>query len=187
MTLSVVCMGAVISTLVYIREKPLTFWTLPIAPNTLVSVFSTLAKSALMLTVAECISQLKWLHFQTTHKLVELDHFDEASRGPFGSLLFLWKINITSALASLGALITIFALAADPFTQQVISFPSRNVSLGLNTASFGITQIYDSGATALSGSPNRKYSCCVAIDRLFDQPQRCNLEPFADIKLSSNK
>lgn len=50
--------------------------------------------------------------------------FDNASRGPWGSLMLLLRIKGRS-LAALGAAITIFALAMDPFFQQVVDFPEQ--------------------------------------------------------------
>jgi hypothetical protein len=48
-------------------------------------------------------------------------------------------------LASIGALITVLALAVDPFAQQVLVFPQRPVSMGNGTATFGYSDIYDNG------------------------------------------
>jgi len=63
--------------------------------NTLVSILSTISRAALLLSVSECISQLKWswyLHRQ--RPLGDLDIFDGASRGAWGGLQLLWKVNI---------------------------------------------------------------------------------------------
>lgn len=50
--------------------------------------------------------------------------FDNASRGPWGSFMLLLRIKGRS-LAALGAAITLFALAMDPFFQQVVGFPEQ--------------------------------------------------------------
>ena len=50
--------------------------------------------------------------------------FDDASRGPWGSFMLLLRIKGRS-LAALGAIITLFALAMDPFFQQLVSFPEE--------------------------------------------------------------
>ncbi|KAH7113907.1 hypothetical protein B0J11DRAFT_585100 [Dendryphion nanum] len=97
-------------------------WTLPIQPNSLVAILSTIAKSSVLIPLAECIGQLKWTYFERP-AATRLDHmqaFDEASRGPWGAMIFLWKIRGTAALASGGAFITILMLGFEPFTQQVI-------------------------------------------------------------------
>ena len=54
----------------------------------------------------------------------DFEIFDNASRGPWGSFLLLIRTK-GRALAALGALITIFSLALDPFFQQVVDFPER--------------------------------------------------------------
>jgi hypothetical protein len=48
---------------------------------------------------------------------------DAASRGPLGSAILLFTLR-ARPLASLGAAITILALAFDPFIQQIVQYPS---------------------------------------------------------------
>jgi hypothetical protein len=48
---------------------------------------------------------------------------DAASRGPMGSAILLLTFRVRP-LASLGAVITILALAFDPFIQQIVQYPS---------------------------------------------------------------
>lgn len=63
--------------------------------NTIVAIISTFAKAALMLPVAECISQLKWAHFEKGyHRLSDMNTFDHASRGIWGSLVLVWKTRL---------------------------------------------------------------------------------------------
>jgi hypothetical protein len=117
--------------------------------NSFVSVFATISKALLLLAVSSCLGQWKFISFsQRKRKLIEFDTYDSASRGPKGGLKLLWqtrlryetasglsKISLISdrSLSAVGALITIFALAFDPFVQQVIGFkelqvPSQNSS-----------------------------------------------------------
>jgi len=85
-----------------------------------------------------------------------LQLFDDASRGPWGALQMLLRLKTGGAIASLGAVITIAALAIDPSTQQVLAFPSRSVSMGTGSASIGAAEAYgvgkhtDSDTSALS-------------------------------------
>ncbi|KAF1967799.1 hypothetical protein BU23DRAFT_411161, partial [Bimuria novae-zelandiae CBS 107.79] len=88
-TLAVASTIAVISVLISIQGKPLADWGLPIQPNSLVAVFSTIAKSALLVPIAECISQLKWTYFEAPRTLSQMQVFDDASRGPWGALVML--------------------------------------------------------------------------------------------------
>lgn len=80
------------------------------------------------------MSQLKWLWFVRKQKLTEFGAFDNASRGPTGSLLLLGKLRGLH-LISLGAIITIISITFGPFTQQVVSYPSRLQIVGNATTS----------------------------------------------------
>ncbi|KAH7127201.1 hypothetical protein B0J11DRAFT_567909 [Dendryphion nanum] len=154
------CLAANIGILVYISGKSLKTWNLPIEPNTLVGVFSTLSKAALATPVTQCISQLKWLYFEESPRpLINMQNFDDASRGPFGALLFFPKVffskNKSKAVrvAAIGCLVTLATLALEPFTQQVIGFRDRIVLIddGTEIARFSVSNGYDTGATSLTG------------------------------------
>ena len=66
--------------------------------NGLVAILSTVTRTALMVPVAEALSQMKWNWFsgsrRTARPLADLEAFDQASRGAFGSLKLLWAIRI---------------------------------------------------------------------------------------------
>lgn len=64
-----------------------------------------------------------------------MEVFDGATRGPWGSLLFLWKTKATMLLASLGALITVFLVAFEPFAQQAVGFSTHLALLSNITGS----------------------------------------------------
>ncbi|KAJ4294270.1 hypothetical protein N0V90_007960 [Kalmusia sp. IMI 367209] len=156
---AILCLIANIIILVYMSDKSLNSWNFVIGPNTLVGVFSTLSKAALVTTITECISQLKWLHFQESEKpLTDIQKFDLASRGPYGSLVFfslLWRRDGGKAArwASLGCVVTVVALAFSPFTQQIISFKERMVEAqdGNGIASFAVADAYDNGNISMTG------------------------------------
>lgn len=135
MLLSITCEAAIIIILVTMDGKPLSRWTSKVSLNATISIFSTIAKSAMLVPVAECISQLKWSHLVKQRKLKDLEAFDKSSRGPLGSLDFLRAVGYKSPLASLGAVIVFIALAIDPATQQILSFPIRNVEIDSGGAS----------------------------------------------------
>lgn len=91
---SILCMSAVAGILFRLQDRPLSSWSFSIAPNSLVSVFITLSKSAMLLVVAQGVSQMRWVHYQTgPHPLIDLETFDAASRGPWGSLIFLLEME----------------------------------------------------------------------------------------------
>lgn len=144
--LSILCMAAVVLLGLYIDDSSLSEWKLNITPGTMISALITLGKTSIMLPVAEGISQLKWIHFGTKKRpLNELEAFDDASRGPWGSLMLLWKIKLQSTLALCGAFLTIAMLAMGPFSQQIVSFRSRTIPRANATASILVSNAYDSG------------------------------------------
>lgn len=126
--ISISCMIAVLSTLPYLSDHPLSDWKFPLGPNTMISTSITVTKTSMLLVIAEGISQLKWSYFQDRrHPIAELQDFDEASRGPWGSTMFLFSAKKHALVASLGALIMVAALAMDPFGQQIVSFETRYI------------------------------------------------------------
>ncbi|KAK3073299.1 hypothetical protein LTR53_005251 [Teratosphaeriaceae sp. CCFEE 6253] len=92
--------------------------------NAIISVLASASKASLVCAVAGALSQLKWCWFTTDRKLQDLQSFDDASRGPWGSATLLFSTNL-KPLSTVGALVTIMALAFDPFVQQVIQYPTR--------------------------------------------------------------
>jgi hypothetical protein len=155
---SILCQGAIIGVLISMHNKPLTDWNGLVSLNTTVAILTTASKSLFLLPVAECISQSKWHHFCRPRRMFDFDIFDNASRGPLGSFVFLFRKQTVFTFTSIGALVTLLALAVDPFAQQVLSFQQRSVSVGLKTASFGYSSTYDNGGTAnaLGATPDCK-------------------------------
>lgn len=140
--LATVWMLAVVTILVRTQKKALKDWHLPIEPNSLVSICVTVGKSALLLPIASCISQAKWIQFRRGfNPLIKLQEYDEASRGPWGSLQLLFSIRKSDWIASLGAALTIISMALDPFAQQIIAYRVRQVDAG--TAYLAAAQTLD--------------------------------------------
>lgn len=120
--LSLFFMLAIIVVLKKIDGKPMSSWHMPLSPNTLIAVLSTLSKSAILFVISGCLGQLKWVYFeQRGQRLMDLQVFDDASRGPLRSLWLLMRIRWSAIIASCGALLTILALAQDAFYQEVYS------------------------------------------------------------------
>lgn len=67
------------------------------------------------------ISQLKWSWYRNAHPLNDIAKFDHASRGVWGSFRLIRSLHVRN-LGSLGAAITILAIASDPFIQQIINY-----------------------------------------------------------------
>ncbi|KAI2776395.1 hypothetical protein F4815DRAFT_484627 [Daldinia loculata] len=110
-------------------------WPFSINLNTLIALISTVMRAAMLVGVAEVISQTKWTWFSRPRPLSHLQYFDEASRSIFGSLSLLF-VAPGSMLGMIGALITILSLGIGPFTQQTVksvaclrTHPEVNASL----------------------------------------------------------
>lgn len=139
------CLVAMAIVLLTVQGTPVSKWNLPTSPNALLSAFSTLCKASLLTVVTSCFSQHKWIYFSTTaHRLSDFQAFDDASRGPWGALILLWKLRMRHYLATFGCIVTLTALAIDPFSQAVISLPMRDVVLQ-NQASLRFVRLYHDG------------------------------------------
>lgn len=142
---SIACMVATVALLAKINDTRLSAWSFYFHPNTVVSILATLAKSAMLFSVSTCLDQLKWRHFQTApagRPLSHLEDFDDASRGPLGSLLMLGNHHLAAFIPSMLALITIASLAIDPMAQQVLKLPSKDVPLQNISAGIGQASSY---------------------------------------------
>ncbi|KAF2819752.1 hypothetical protein CC86DRAFT_429958 [Ophiobolus disseminans] len=106
--------------------------------NAFIAVFAAVAKAALILPVSEAIGQLKWIWFRKERKLFDFYAFDNASRGPWGSAVLLCTTK-GRHLVSVGAAITVLALAFEPFFQQSVSYPSRTIITGSGSVSIAIS------------------------------------------------
>ena len=132
-----------------IDNKPLKNWIITnadITPNALVSVLSTVTKTAILLPIAEGISQLEWTYFQQRpHRLADLQMFDEASRGPWGAVILMLRVRTGAVVATIGAILTLLTLAMDRFSQQVLSYPLRTVAANNMTATISRSDILWNG------------------------------------------
>ncbi|KAF2126905.1 hypothetical protein P153DRAFT_398990 [Dothidotthia symphoricarpi CBS 119687] len=123
-------------------------WPLHITINSIIALLTAFLKAGLALPLSEAISQLKWELFQhCPQPLITMDDFDSASRGPWGSLqlifrvekdylpkdanlwrrilypVFRWRLrNYRVYLAKLAAFLLIITFLSDPFSQQIVRF-----------------------------------------------------------------
>ncbi|KIX98246.1 uncharacterized protein Z520_06326 [Fonsecaea multimorphosa CBS 102226] len=144
---------AIIITLAVHQGRPLPGWPHLISINALIAVFTAILKAALVLPVASGISKLKWLWFTKPREAGDLEHFDSASKGPWGSFLLLLDLR-GRHLAALGALITVLATAIDPFSQQILKYHDclRPVGGARGTpATIPITNYYGAGSYFTNG------------------------------------
>lgn len=87
----------------------------------------------MLFAATESIGQAKWLLFRKEGRnLIDFNTIDEASRGPWGAFQLLYRFwDGRTILASVGAFIVLVSLAVDPFTQQILSYPSiSNITSG---------------------------------------------------------
>lgn len=92
--LGTICLGGIALTLSLHADRPLPNWPLSITLNALISTLASISKAALMVPVASSISQRKWLWLSTGRwPLSDIEIYDEASRGPWGSLMMLFEIR----------------------------------------------------------------------------------------------
>ncbi|KAL4924581.1 DUF3176 domain-containing protein [Aspergillus undulatus] len=123
---SLLCFVAIVSILAVFDGKTAPNFAYGFTLNAIVSILGTASKTSLIYVIGECIGQLKWIWFYKAEKrqLDEMQLFDNASRGPLGSLFVLLQHKGRS-LVSLGAIVTILALMFDPFMQQLVTYPTR--------------------------------------------------------------
>ncbi|KAF1952530.1 hypothetical protein CC80DRAFT_479340 [Byssothecium circinans] len=122
---SAVSMATIVGFLIYYKNKKIPNWPGSLTLNAFIAILSKISGAALILPVSEALGQLKWSWFQGHSKTMwDFEIFDNASRGPWGAFLLLIRTK-GRALAALGAIITLFSLALDPFFQQVVDFPDR--------------------------------------------------------------
>ncbi|RDW66797.1 hypothetical protein BP5796_09546 [Coleophoma crateriformis] len=131
---SLASLVAIVIVLARHNEKPAKNWSVGISLNTYLALFTTLAKAGMIFSVANCIGQLKWVWFSIRNApLNDFAKFDDATRGPLDSLLLLWRLKFMHT-ASVGALITVLAIAISPLSQQTIAYPIRLVESSASPA-----------------------------------------------------
>ena len=122
--LEILCCGLFVAALMAIvgavlpyQDQPLPQWPYNVSINTLISILAAITKAAMLLVIAEGLSQLKWTWFRRTRPLQDMARYDMASRGPWGSLRFLLSSRGGDLITSVGAIVTVASIAIDPFAQ----------------------------------------------------------------------
>ncbi|KLO85054.1 Uncharacterized protein LW93_6006 [Fusarium fujikuroi] len=103
-------------------KKPAPEWFVSL--NAVVAAISTICRASMVIPVSEGLSQLKWNAFARSQRpLDDLKTFDQASRGPFGSLLLLSKTRgRLLGVSTVAAIVLISGLATSSLTQATIAF-----------------------------------------------------------------
>ncbi|KAI0555421.1 hypothetical protein F4679DRAFT_593960 [Xylaria curta] len=152
-TICIASTAGLVALLRSIDNTPLRQWNLLIQPNSAVASLTTINKVALLVPAASCISQLKWSHFTSaSRKLADLQLFDAASRGPWGSLVFLLQVSSPiKALVTVGfSLLTILALGLDASAQQLLQFPTQETEVNDGSVLMGAATGYSSKSITLN-------------------------------------
>lgn len=134
---------AIVTTLYRRQGLPLPDWPYNISINTLISIFIAILKTAMAVVFAECLSQSKWNWFRKMRPLQHLTRYDEASRGPWGSLRLLWTLSGRDFVATIAAAVTILSLAIDPFAQQLIQYHNCKIPTASGHATISRTALYN--------------------------------------------
>ena len=138
---SAACLGAIVTILALLQDKPLDMWRSAVSINAMVSTLTTAAKSLMLFSVTGCLGQLKWIYFRSKpRQLYHLELFDELGKGPLGAVQVLLRIRW--ATAYLGVFIVVAALAVDPFAQQVVELQPSDVVKDDQSVWFGVNSNY---------------------------------------------
>ncbi|KAK3935004.1 hypothetical protein QBC46DRAFT_358576 [Diplogelasinospora grovesii] len=144
---SAVLVGSMAALLAVYDGKPIFSWH-GVNLNAIVSILSTASKATVIYTVAEATGQWKWILFgQRQRRLMDFEHIDAASRGPMGSFFLLLNPRFRGgAILRFGVLISLLAVAIDPFSQQLIQYKQGTVSLADDTVTIPLCRRYSKGS-----------------------------------------
>ncbi|OTA98707.1 hypothetical protein M426DRAFT_28217 [Hypoxylon sp. CI-4A] len=144
--------AAIIGTVYPYQDRPLPHWPYDISINTAIAFYAEVMRAAMILVLGECLSQLKWSWFTQPRPLDHIEHYDNASRGPWGSLGLLWVIRLRALLPTIGAILMILTLLLVPFTQQIIRVYSCSVLDPALNASIPKTNFASAGSSLHIGA-----------------------------------
>lgn len=90
MLTSVLALAAIIGVLSHFDGHALPNWPREITLNTLIALLTAIANASMVAPLSSGLSQLKWLHFHgKRRRLTDIELFDDASRGVYGSIRLL--------------------------------------------------------------------------------------------------
>ncbi|KAI0535571.1 hypothetical protein GGR58DRAFT_529320 [Xylaria digitata] len=160
LALSTSAVTALIILLGYINNLRLSHWKSPVSPTTTVSILAAISRASLAFAISSCLGQAKWNRLRKqSDVLLAFERFDEASRGPWGSLwLIVW-------------LTLVRVVAFEPSFQAIISFngnidsPDAILEARLSRSEFLDIGTYDrddyAGWLTISTLPNETASLSV--------------------------
>ncbi|EED20506.1 conserved hypothetical protein [Talaromyces stipitatus ATCC 10500] len=143
---------AIMATLYPYNGHPLPQWPYGLSINSLISIYTVIFKAAIYSILAQGLGQLKWTWFEKPRRLDHLESFDSASRGALGAAELLWVLGGRNLVATIGALVTIFAIAIDPFTQQLMHYYTCSQVVRASEATIPKTNLYNDPGGRHSGA-----------------------------------
>jgi hypothetical protein len=155
--------------------------------NAIVSVLANISKSNLLLVLGSAISQLKWVWYQESRPLVDAEVFEEAARGPWGSLKMLFRHGMTT-IASIGAVVLVLLTAFEPSIQQVLTYPnwSNSVNSTLAIANQSRTLLSDDMDKALNEAIGAGMYGGDFTQKPFCPASNCTWDPYPSLGLCSS-
>ncbi|KAI1609121.1 hypothetical protein EDD37DRAFT_653268 [Exophiala viscosa] len=129
----IVALMAIILTANAYRDQPLPKWPHGLSINTLISIYVAILKAARALILGKGLSHLKWTWFGMTRPLKDLGAYDDASKGPLGSIQLLYILYGRDVISCVAALIVVAATVLDPVAQQVFRYYNCQRSDPANT------------------------------------------------------
>lgn len=88
--IAVSALAAVIGVLAHYNGKSMPDWPTGMTLNTLIAILTAIANAVLATPLQQGLSQLKWINFKRESRpLTDMDAFDDASRGFWGSIRLL--------------------------------------------------------------------------------------------------
>ncbi|KAI1139380.1 hypothetical protein F5Y05DRAFT_381777 [Hypoxylon sp. FL0543] len=125
--LATLAMIALIVLLSQYNDTPLSPWVFGITLNGVIAFLSAIWRLGMMSVVAECMGQLKWKWLDRPRKLLDVQIFDESTRGIPGSLKLIMRRYPT--FAQIGAIFMVLSIAFDPFTQLLVDYPTKTIKV----------------------------------------------------------
>ncbi|KAI0453824.1 hypothetical protein F5B21DRAFT_515102 [Xylaria acuta] len=172
---SVLFLLALIILLSRLNGQPLSTWDIAVSPNAVVAILSIASKASLIYALGQTISQLKWLHLtKKPDSLEDLQHYDDASRGPLGAIRMFWKVRSGHFIAYLGCVVILVALAFEPFSQQLLHFEERVITIPNTQSSVSFSTAYDfqndgvDGVSAVIVGPRDNQMTAAAVNGVYD-------------------
>ncbi|KAI0907301.1 hypothetical protein F4823DRAFT_626437 [Ustulina deusta] len=150
---SVAFLLAMIILLSRLDGRPLSTWNIAVSANAVIAILSIASKASLIYALGQTISQLKWLHLlKKPDGLKHLQHYDDASRGPLGAIRMFWTVPSASLVAYLASLTILFALAFEPFSQQLLHYDEQVIAYPDQPSSVSFSTVYDFDSQGVDGA-----------------------------------